>query len=45
MDRATAKAFTRDDTLFSLCGLNCSLCPMFVRGDCTEREFCESFFA
>lgn len=29
------KGFTRDDTLFSLCGLNCSLCPMFVRGDCT----------
>lgn len=27
--------FKRDDVLFSLCGLNCSLCPMFVRGDCT----------
>ena len=27
--------FTRDDVLFSLCGLNCSLCPMFVRGSCT----------
>lgn len=26
--------FKRNDTLFSLCGLNCSLCPMFVRGDC-----------
>lgn len=26
--------FRRTDHLFSLCGLNCSLCPMFVRGDC-----------
>ena len=29
------RGFVRDDVLFSLCGLNCSLCPMFVRGDCT----------
>ncbi len=29
------KEFKRNDPLFSLCGLNCSLCPMFVRGDCT----------
>lgn len=27
--------FKRNDPLFSLCGLNCSLCPMFIRGDCT----------
>ena len=27
--------FMRDDVLLSLCGLNCSLCPMFVRGSCT----------
>ena len=26
--------FERKDELFSLCGLNCSLCPMFVRGNC-----------
>lgn len=26
--------FKRDDNLFSLCGLNCSLCPLFVRGNC-----------
>lgn len=31
----SAKGFVRDDVLFSLCGLNCSLCPMFVRGGCT----------
>lgn len=29
------KRFLRDDLLFSLCGLNCSLCPMFIRGGCT----------
>lgn len=28
------RRFERNDTLLSLCGLNCSLCPMFVRGDC-----------
>lgn len=28
------KEFKRDNLLFSLCGLNCSLCPMFVRKDC-----------
>lgn len=27
--------FKRNDLLFSLCGLNCSLCPMFVRKLCT----------
>ena len=26
--------FKRTDTLFSLCGLNCGLCPSFVRGAC-----------
>lgn len=26
--------FVRTDTLFSLCGLNCNLCPSFVRGTC-----------
>lgn len=30
-----AKEFKRDNLLFSLCGLNCSLCPMFVRNKCT----------
>lgn len=25
----------RNDLLFSLCGLNCSLCPSFIRGNCT----------
>lgn len=29
------KDFKRTDPFFSLCGLNCSLCPMYVRGDCT----------
>ena len=29
-----AGRFERDDVLFSLCGLNCSLCPMFVQGSC-----------
>ena len=28
------KEFNRNDKLFSLCGLNCSLCPSFVRGNC-----------
>ena len=31
----TSNKFKRDDLLFSLCGLNCSLCPMFIRGGCT----------
>lgn len=26
--------FKRSDSLFSLCGLNCSLCPSYVRGNC-----------
>lgn len=30
-----AGRFERADLLFSLCGLNCSLCPMYVRGSCT----------
>ena len=30
-----AAEFKRNDVLFSLCGLNCSLCPMYVRGTCT----------
>ena len=29
-----SKEFKRTDNLFSLCGLNCSLCPMFVREQC-----------
>lgn len=29
------KKFTREDLLFSLCGLNCSLCPLFVRKQCS----------
>ncbi len=28
------KKFKRTDGLFSLCGLNCGLCPMFLRGGC-----------
>ena len=27
--------FKRDDLYFSLCGLNCSLCPMFVNKTCS----------
>ena len=30
-----ANEFKRDNLLFSLCGLNCSLCPLFVRKECT----------
>ena len=30
-----ANEFTRDNLLFSLCGLNCSLCPLFIRKECT----------
>lgn len=26
--------FLRNGPLFSLCGLNCGLCPMFIRGSC-----------
>lgn len=28
------KNFTREDLLFSLCGLNCGLCPMHLDGHC-----------
>ena len=28
------KDFTRSDLLFSLCGLNCGLCPMHIDGHC-----------
>lgn len=28
------KGFTREDQLFSLCGLNCGLCPMRLDGHC-----------
>lgn len=28
------KGFARDDQLFSLCGLNCGLCPMHLDGYC-----------
>lgn len=31
----TEKIFKRDDLCLSLCGLNCSLCPMLIRGGCT----------
>ncbi len=27
--------FNRSDGLFSLCGLNCGLCPMQIRGECS----------
>ena len=27
--------FNRTDGLFSLCGLNCGLCPMQNRGECS----------
>ena len=27
-------SFKREDNLFSLCGLNCSLCPLLIRGNC-----------
>ncbi|WP_323735925.1 DUF3795 domain-containing protein [Methanosphaera sp. ISO3-F5] len=30
-----AKEFKRENLLFSLCGLNCSLCPLFIRKECT----------
>lgn len=26
--------FIREDSMFSLCGLNCGLCPMQIRGSC-----------
>lgn len=29
------RKFKRDDLCLSLCGLNCSLCPMLIRGGCT----------
>ena len=29
------KDFNRTDGLFSLCGLNCGLCPMQLRGECS----------
>jgi len=29
------KEFNRTDGLLSLCGLNCGLCPMQIRGDCS----------
>ncbi len=29
------KDFNRTDSLFSLCGLNCGLCPMQIRGECS----------
>ncbi len=35
MDAKTEKEFRRNDELFSLCGLNCSLCPMFISKQCT----------
>ena len=28
------KGFVRINQLLSLCGLNCSLCPMFLDNDC-----------
>ena len=38
-----AKEFKRENLLFSLCGLNCSLCPMYIRrecGGCKEGSMC-----
>ncbi len=32
--RDILKDFTRSDLLFSLCGLNCGLCPMHLDGHC-----------
>ena len=32
--RYSLKDFTRSDLLFSLCGLNCGLCPMHLDGYC-----------
>ncbi len=29
------REFNRTDGLFSLCGLNCGLCPMQIRGECS----------
>lgn len=29
------KEFHRTDGLFSLCGLNCGLCPMQIQGECS----------
>lgn len=29
-----ANTFEREDDLFSLCGLNCGLCPLFIRKKC-----------
>lgn len=37
------KNFIRTDNQFSLCGLNCSLCPMQIRGECPgcfKESFC-----
>lgn len=31
----TKNEFNRTDGLFSLCGLNCGLCPMQIRGECS----------
>ena len=28
------KGFERENQLFSLCGLNCGLCPMFLGNHC-----------
>ncbi len=28
------KGFNRPNQLFSLCGLNCGLCPMFLNKNC-----------
>lgn len=28
------KGFKRQNQLFSLCGLNCGLCPMFLNKNC-----------
>ncbi len=34
-DRMKKNEFNRSDGLFSLCGLNCGLCPMQIRGGCS----------
>lgn len=41
----SGRKFLRNDKLFSLCGLNCSLCPILVSGNCPgcqEGSHCAS---
>ena len=32
------KGFTRENQMFSLCGLNCGLCPMFIGNTAADAE-------